>query len=441
MRHLGQITSPRRVSRALLSVTSSLPFALFALFTLFASALSAETIYFYQRGYVSGGEGASTTLTDAAVAAFREDHPGVDIHVVGLPWSREGDLKLRAVLLNRRKIDVFRLAHDELPGFIPTRGTLLSPIDPHLTDADRDDISPGALDALTYNGDIMAWPLWSTAIPLLANAEILAERGIKPPDDRPWSWPEFLDALERTTFTRDDGANVYGFTAAARPPLFEWSPLLFAHAGPLFPDTDPTAIGGELSLAPNLEQALAAVAELKSLSVVPPSFGTDDQHAAQQQFLDGRAAFILSTPGFIRALAARDFPYDILQPPTGAWGEPITTGALGCFAVVDQPDDPERTAAAHAFAKYLTSSKIAEDVPGWYLAPPVRRSVESFANDPTYEGLMPVVRTSVYMTPPGGPGFVGATVVPKFQAVLIGALSPDDAIADIRAAWDRSTLR
>lgn len=400
-----------------------------------------QSITFYQRGYVAGGEGASTTLTDAAVAAFRADHPGIDIHVVGLPWSREGDLKLRAVLLNRRKIDVFRLAHDELPGFIPTRGTLLSPIDPHLTDADRDDISPGALAALTYNGDIMAWPLWSTAIPLLANAEILAERGIEPPTGRPWTWPEFLDALQQATFTASDGSKVYGFTAAARPPLFEWSPLLFAHAGPLFPDTDPTAIGGELSLAPNLENALAEVAELKALGVVPASFGTDDQHAAQQQFLEGRAAFILSTPGFIRALAARDFPYRILQPPTGAWGQPITTGALGCFAVVDQPEDPERTAAAHAFAKYLTSAEIADDVPGWYLAPPVRASVGSFAEDPTYAGLMSVVRSSVYMTPPGGPGFVGTTLIPKFQAALIGAVRPAEAIEDIRAAWKRSALR
>lgn len=415
--------------------------SLFTLLALFAPSLSAQTLTFYQRGYVAGGEGASTTLTDAAVAAFRENHPEIDIHVVGLPWSREGDLKLRAVLLNRRKIDVFRLAHDELPGFIPTRGTLLSPIDPHLTDADRDDIGPGALEALTYNGDIMAWPLWSTAIPLLANAEILARRGIEPPADRPWTWTEFLDALQEATFTGADGSNVYGFTAAARPPLFEWSPLLFAHAGPLFPDTDPTAIGGELSLAPNLEDALAAVAELKTLGVVSPSFGTDDQTAAQQQFLDGRAAFILSTPGFIRSLAAREFPYRILQPPTGAWGEPITTGALGCFAVVEQPEDPERTAAAHAFAKYLTSAEIADDVPGWYLAPPVRQSVESFANDPTYAGLMPVVRSSVYMTPPGGPGFLGSRVIPKFQAVLIGALPPDEAIEDIRAAWRRSALR
>ncbi len=402
---------------------------------------SAETIYLYQRGYVAGGEGASTTLTDAAVAAFQEDHPEVDVHIIGLPWSREGDLKLRAVLLNRRKVDVFRLAHDELPGFIPAKGQLLSPIDPFLTPEDRDDISPGALTALTYNGSIMAWPLWSTAIPLLANADLMAERGIEPPEDRPWTWPEFLDVLQRATFTRDDGTKIVGFTTAARPPLFEWSPLLFAHAGPIFPGVDPANPAPEITFAPGLADALAAVANLKTLNVVPPSFGTDDQTAAQGQFLDGRAVFMTTTPGFIRTLAARDFPYRILPPPTGAWGEPITVGAMGCFAVVDQPKDPERTAAAHALARYLTSSEIADDVPGWYLAPPVRKSVESFANDPMYAGLMPIVQTSVYLTPPGGPGFVGKTLIPKFQAAIIGAQPPADALDDIRDAYRRSALR
>lgn len=421
------------------------PFRLFPLFTLISLfspfPLAAETIWFYQRGYVAGGEAAATTLTDAAAAAFHKDHPDIDIHIVGLPWSREGDLKLRAVLLNRRKIDVFRLAHDELAAFIPTKGTLLSPIDPHLTPADRADISPGALDALTYNGRVMAWPLWSTAIPLLANAAILAERGIVPPAGRPWTWTEFLDVLARATFTRADGSQVYGFTAAARPPLFEWSPLLFAHSGPLFPDGPAASSAAELRFAPGLEAALTETAKLISLGVVPPSFGTDDQTAAQTQFLEGRAAFIMSTPGFIRALSAQGFAYRILPPPTGAFGRPITTGALGCFAVVDQPDDPERTAAAHAFARYLTSAEIADDVPGWYLAPPVRQSVTSFAADPAYAGIMDVVRSSVYMTPPGGAGFVGSTLIPKFQAALIGAETPAAALDDIQSAWRRRALR
>jgi multiple sugar transport system substrate-binding protein len=420
-------------------------------FTLaFASALAflfgpadfaeAQTLNLYQRGYVAGGEGAATTLTDAAVAAFQSRHPGIEINVVGLPWSREGDLKLRAVLLNRRKIDIFRVAHDELAGFIPTKGTLLSPIDPHLTPEDRADIGPGALDALTYDGRVMAWPLWSTAIALIANADILAERGIAAPEGRPWTWEEFIGILQRATFNRVDGARVHGFTAAARPPLFEWSPLLLAHTGPLFPDGRADPLAPEIMLAPGLAGALAAVSRLRTFGVVPPSFGTDDQVAAQTAFLDGRVAFITSTPGFIRTLAARDFPYRILPPPKGAWGHPITTGALGCFAVVDHPEDPARTAAAHAFAKYLTSAEIAGDVPGWYLAPPVRASATSFAEDPAYSGLMDVVRTSVYMTPPGGPAFVGSTLIPKFQAAIIGAQSPESAIEDVRAAFRRRAL-
>jgi multiple sugar transport system substrate-binding protein len=155
-------------------------------------------IHFYQRGYVAGGSAASTTLTDAAIAAFARRHPEIQVVTIGLPWTQEGDLKMRAALINRRRIDVFRVTNDQLPDYIPASGgRLLAPIDDYLTEADRADISPGAMEAVTFDGRAMAWPLWSTALSLIANAELLAERGIEPPADRPWTWEEFRAALER----------------------------------------------------------------------------------------------------------------------------------------------------------------------------------------------------------------------------------------------------
>lgn len=417
--------------------------------SLFFGALgyaNAVEIFFYQRGYVAGGSGASTTLTDAAVAAFNETHPDIEIRVMGLPWSREGDLKLRAALLNRRKVDVFRLAHDQVRDYIPAEGALLSPIDPYLSDADLADISPGALDALRYNGQVMAWPLWSVAFGFIGNTDIIEERGIEiPTRGESWTWEEMVVALKQGTFTNKAGDSVYGMTVAARPPLFEWSPLLWAEAGPIFLEANgegSVGRGGEqLRFAPGVAAALGRIAQLKTMGVVPPSFGIDDQPAAQNQFLSGRATFLMSSPGFIRTLAAKEFPYVILPPPVGSYGKAITTGAMGCFAVVDQPRAPERTRAAHEFAKYLTSAEIAEAVPGWYLAPPVRGSVTRFRDDPTYAGLAEIVQTSVYMNPPGGPGFVQRTLIPQFQAAIIGATPPEDALEAILAAYDRQALR
>lgn len=416
--------------------------AILVILIVWAPAARAQTIYLYQRGYVAGGTQAATQLTDQAITAFARRHPEIEVVPVGLPWSREGDLKLRAVLLNRRKVDCFRATNDQLPDFIPARGELLSPIDSFLTATDREDISRGALEALTHGGKVMAWPLWSTALAILGNRDIMHERGIKPPGDgNPWGWDEFLAALAAGTFERPDGREVWGLTAAAKPPLFEWNPLLWAHTGPILE----TTIEGErepgLHFAPNLVQALGKLAELRKRRLVSPSFGIDDQPASQAQFLEGRATFILSSPAFIRSLSARKFPYLILPPPIGDLGRPITTGALGCFAVVAHPEEPERTRAAHLLANYLTSTEVASDVPGWFLAAPVRKSIKVFADDPSYAGLDEIARSAVYMNTPGGAAFLERTLIPSLQAALIGELAPERVEAEILKSWERSRLR
>ena len=342
-----------------------------------AAAGDPIEITFYQRGYIQGGMGAATRLTDAAVAAFEQRRPGVKVRVVGVPWGREGDLKLRTAFLARRRIDCFRLAHDQLPAFMPRDRDMLSPIETHLTRADRRDFSPATLEAVNHRGRLMAWPLWSTAVAIVANPDILERRGIAPPVDRPWTWTEFVAALERATHTDAAGRPVWGLNAAARPPLFEWSPLLALHCGPLFGEGEGDRAseeqGSELELAAGLEGALEEVVGLRRRGLLAPSFGTDYLHEAHNSFIDGRVAFLLTSPGLIHKLRGKGVPFRVLPPPVGRWGKPITTGAVGCFAVVASGDSRRET-AAHGLARYLTSAEIAEDVEGWYLATPARRS-------------------------------------------------------------------
>lgn len=415
---------------------------IFLCLTLLATCTTPATateIRFFQRGYIEGGSAPATQLTDAAVEAFTANHPGIAVKIVGVPWGKEGDLKLRAALLARRKIDCFRLAHDQLPAFIPRKGQLLAPADPFMSDADRADFGQTALDAVTHRGKVMAWPLWSTAITLIANPDLLARAGIQLPDGRPWTWQEFLDTLERLDgLTTDDGRPIAPFNAASRPPLFEWAPLLMAHCGPLF-------VSGEhdeaLPLAADLAGALTRVQALCNSQQVAASFGVDDGHAAQKGFIDGRTALLMSSPGVIRELVARKAPFTILPVPTGDFGQPITTGALGCIAVVDC-GNPERVAAAHALARFLTSAEIADAVPGWYLAPPARRSVRSFYDNPAYAPLADILPTARYLTPPVSAGFMETTFIPHaLNAVLDASSDPRQALDNLRAAAARRTLK
>jgi multiple sugar transport system substrate-binding protein len=229
-----------------------------------------------------------------------------------------------------------------------------------------------------------------------------------------------------------------GLTAPSLPPIFEWSPLLAAHCGPLFTAAEPLP-DGSLALAPGLADALRAVDALRREGLLAPSFGVSDQAAAQADFLAGRVAFLVSTLGFIRKLEAQRTPYRILPPPSGALGRPITTGALGVIAVVDSGDEI-RIRAAHALARYLTSAEVADDVAGWYLAPPARASVTRFYDDPAYAPLRTILPTAVYVIPPVSAGFMERTLIPRLQAAVLGEQTPEEAVAEIQAAARRQSL-
>jgi len=395
----------------------------------------AVEIVLFQRGYVAGGTGPATELTDAAVKAFRARRPDVTVKVAGVPWGKEGDLKLRTALLARRRIDCFRLAHDQLPAFLPRAGRLLAPVDPYLSAADRADFGAAALAAVSREGRVWAWPLWSTALALVANQDLLTRHQIQPPPGRPWTWAEFRDVLKRVS-----SGKTHGLNAAARPPLFEWAPLLLTHCGPLFVEGAPLASDGTIPLAPHLAQALSRVCALREAGLLAPGFGVDDDSAVQADFLAGRTAFLLTSPGFIKTLVRQKFPFAILPPPTGDWGRPITTGALGCFAVVDA-GDAARTRAAQALCRFLTSAEIARAVPGWYLAPPARGSIPSFYDQPATGPLAAILKTTHYLTPPVSGGFMDGTLIPNLQAALLGERTPEQAIAAIQSAARRAVLK
>lgn len=412
----------------------------------------ATEIFFYQRGYVEGGRDAATQLTNAAVAEFEKRNPAIKVRVVGVPWEKEGDLKLRTALLARRRIDLFRLPHDTLPAFLPRRGGLLSPVEPHLTPADRDDFSSATLAAVSRGGHVWAWPLWATAMTIVANPRLLAARGVPPPPPgRPWNWDEFKAVLQKLKTPAAAGAPagapgaagapaVYAFNAPAKGSIFEWAPLLFAHCGPVFEDGAEAAPDGTLPLAPGLVDALREVHGLVAAGLLAPSFGTDDQPAAWDGFLAGRTALLMCSPAFIKTLIQKQVPFLILPPPTGRLGRPITTGALGCIAVVDS-GDPARIAAAHALARWLSSAEVAAAVPGWYLAPPARASVTSFYDQPAYRPLRAIMPTVRMMMPPVSAGFMESVLVPKLAAGALGQLTPEAAVAEIQGAAQRSALR
>ncbi len=358
------------------------------------AATQPTQISFYKRGYQAGGKDSASVAIDRAIEAFGKQHPDIQVRVVGVSWDSSGDAMMDAAIQAGSDIDVMSLRSTDLIRY--ARAGKLSALAPHLSADDRADFYTNALEAASVDGKVYAWPLWVTAVSIFANRTLFEQRGVELPTlETPWTWQEFIAAAQQLTFQQPDGTQVYGFSASSRWGEMEYYPLLYLDGGRILsPD-------GRQFIQRQAEgvSALQKIADLRiKYRVTPDDFGVVDQATVRKQFRSAQIAMLMSSPGFIRDLENENFPLSVLPTPIGKSGSPISTGAFGLFGVYNHADE-RRVQAAHELARYLTGSQVAQDVPGWQLAPSLRRSNTSYATTPNRDMISRLVRYGLYEPP------------------------------------------
>jgi multiple sugar transport system substrate-binding protein len=171
----------------------------------------------------------------------------------------------------------------------------------------------------------------------------------------------------------------------------------------------------------------------------PPDFGTVDQATARSQFLEQQnVAMQMSTPGYLPDVEKKQgFTVAVMPPPMGDAKKLVTNGAFGLYAVV-AVDDKDKLAAAHELAKYLTGSQVAKDVPGWQLAPGLRRSNTSYGTNANRELIAKLVEHGVYEAPVAVPAEVGTQYGAALQEVILGAKPAKQAMDDIAPVYQKA---
>ncbi|MCX5796154.1 MAG: extracellular solute-binding protein [Elusimicrobia bacterium] len=393
------------------------------------AAATQVRIVFYQRGYAAGSTEPPTVATDRALDLFRADNPDIRVDVVGIPYTPEGDARLHAAVASRAGVDLARLTSAEIPRY--ARQGLLSEITPWLTPADRQDFLPNALEAASYGGKPYAWPLWVTAMTILANTDLLKERGVEAPSfDAPWSFDRFAEACRKLSFKRQDGTRVYALTAGAAVPA-----LIYIDGGRILSPDGRTFWGNR----PEAVSALAKLARLqKRCDCLAPDFLSADESATREHFKTGAAAMLLSPPGYIRTLAAERFRFQVLPLPLGRTGKPATTGGFGLYGVIASGDQ-DRVAAAQRLAKWLTGSEVGSRVPGYQLAPGLRRSNQNLAADELFAPIAKAVGYGVYEAPTEVPDEIGRVgLVNAMRSAIFGKSSARGALDGFAPIYQRA---
>ena len=328
------------------------------------------SIEWWRRNYTPGSQNAETITSDAAVAAFRSRYANVSITIQGGPFGPETDQKFDiAILQQHAGPDVFHTTGGDVLKYAAAGQLAQPPFD----DADRKDFNPSALQATTYHGTVVAYPLWIVPWYEYVNLDYFKEAGVEPPTNGAWSYQQFLDAAKKLTFKNASGQQVYGFAQAND----EYAFLLIDGARPFSQDLSKWTFN-----TPSAESGFSKWQALPQAHVVPPDYLTLKPNDAEAHFVSKDVAILQRPSAFINILNSKPDQWqfgknwDIANFPKGD-GDQTGWGGLGFIAVREQ-QDADKKAAAHLFARYLTCPDIGPDLQKanveYWLAPSARSS-------------------------------------------------------------------
>lgn len=377
------------------------------------------TLQYWALNYQPDGGNQTGKLTDAAVAAFQQANPNIKVEITGYTGDQAGFTKLTQAVQGGQTVDVFRLPSDILPLLV--QEDLVAPIDEFLTDEDKADIYPNLLEAVSIEGEAYAWPLWVPPVGMYLNLDVFKERNVTPPTGD-WTYEEFVEVAKQLTFTRENGEQVYGYTAVIDPGVVNsWPFILSDGARPLSEDNT--------SYAFNTPEAISGLKKLVDLAqvhkVTPPDFGSQTGQDIMTGFKDKKVYAMYSEPsGASSGYASENFNFEVVSMPTGSTGERVTAGGIGLISVAAN-EDQTKLQAAMDFARYLTSAQVGEDVEGYYLAPGARKSVQV---NPPIDKFVPFVEYT-YITPIIAEWPQIRTIIhPQIQNAILGQAKPDEAL-------------
>ncbi|MCF7943806.1 MAG: sugar ABC transporter substrate-binding protein [Spirochaetia bacterium] len=155
---------------------------------------------------------------EAVIQAYRENNPSVTITLRSVPFNRYKE-QLQVMWASDDVDDIITTGSPDISNF--AHYGALMPIDDILPPADRGQFLQSAIDAVTYNGNIYAYPFREAASAMFYNKDYFEMAGIDPPAsiDNPWTWSEWLENIKKvkTVVSGQTGKNVWGLTFLSNP--------------------------------------------------------------------------------------------------------------------------------------------------------------------------------------------------------------------------------
>jgi multiple sugar transport system substrate-binding protein len=157
------------------------------------------------------------------VKEYNASHPNVKIEMANFNQSDYTTTKLPVAFANNEGPDIFMVSPGGFTKF--AQSGILADLNPYFKDGVKEDFLPSALDAVTYNGKVLALPFEMELLGLYYNKQMLKDANVEVPK----TWEELQEAAKK--LTTDQHAGIVLPTDKEPYLNFLWYPFLWQQGG------------------------------------------------------------------------------------------------------------------------------------------------------------------------------------------------------------------
>jgi ABC-type glycerol-3-phosphate transport system substrate-binding protein len=330
------------------------PFLSFLLFALFFSIapLSAQnqpTTITWLTLSEWGGD------INAVIDAFEAENPDIQVEVEQVPFNSLFEQIQVRLGAGSTDPDVISVDVPLTSGY-GVRGWLL-PLDDVFTEEQREDWLDSAVEAGSYNGELMAAPVSTSTQLLFYNADLFESAGVTPPaQDERWTYEQITEvAPQLTTDTNGDGTtDVWGFNWEQTNRIYQLQHLPVGLGGEAIGE-DGFTVDGIINSEAWIE-AFSFYSDIFNEYQVAPQ---DDTIETPDMFEAGNLAMMVGGPWNINRYASVELPFEwgVSLHPYFEEGEIVTATGSWHIGINANTDNTE---ASKRFVQWISTGEGAE---------------------------------------------------------------------------------
>ncbi|MBE3001260.1 sugar ABC transporter substrate-binding protein [Nocardiopsis sp. HNM0947] len=379
---------------------------------------------------------AAIEATESIVASWNEANPDVQVEIVPAGWEGIHD-KLITQFNGGAAPDIIHYEAAELVPF--ARDGYLADLSEHMSEDARADIPDGVQDAVTVDGEVIAYPTELQSYVVFANRGMLEDAGVEVPDGDTMTWQELREAAADTT-TGDQHGLGWGLSS----PTAAFMSMAPAFGGDFFEGTGADAdlaVGeGEMAL-PELVGTMAH----EDGSILPVTLTQDGAETLAPFYSEEIAMTVQGS--FQAANIAADAPDDldwVVLPPLEGPAGPAQTANPQTLSV---DVDSEHVEESAEFLEYFTSTEnLAELNEADSLIPATESAREamgaSLGGDETWETLLESgehLESSPFLFVDGYAQWKETVATPAYQRFLAQEIDADELRDELESGWEQTT--